>query len=349
MAPRRGSGGYSSSYWSYSNPWAQETKFYMEMWPSKTMFIADFAFDVLFALALIAFLTWACLIRNHGQMKGIILGLIFWLFSEITDIIYEIFFLAEAVVTQYYNIDIMLQIFFSVFTYCIIVFVFYNLIHRMLNRLTDSGKPYATVAIVHWIILGIVTTVSLASWALSVVIRVKFVQDEYFSDISRDLNKVDSARAIILWLISLEIFAWTVFVAMKAGSHRFTSRSPVYALLAGSICWFAFCLMYAVIYIRYYLEVTYIYPSYLNLVTSVLTFIFGIGTLVGILLCCQKWRHVDDSADKAPATMQYPYAGAPYQPYPLQQQWQPYPGQPQPQYPQQFQQPVQEHQQQPQK
>ena len=144
----------------------------------------------------------------------------------ITAIVYEIFFLAEAVVTQYYNIDLMLQVFFSDLSVLLIVYVFYNLIHRVINRLTDSGKPYAAISIVHWVILSILTAISIAAWAMYVAFRVYYVQGSTrdIFELADNMNKVDSARVILFWVVSLEIFAWVLFATVKAGSHRFTSR-----------------------------------------------------------------------------------------------------------------------------
>lgn len=81
MAPRRGSGGSSSSYDSYySSPWSQEISLSLDYVPSKTSFIAGFAFDVLTILALVSFLIWACLIHNgRGQLKGVIPALSLYL------------------------------------------------------------------------------------------------------------------------------------------------------------------------------------------------------------------------------------------------------------------------------
>lgn len=144
----------------------------------------------------------------------------------ITAIVYEVFFLAEAVVTQYYNIDLMLQVFFSDLSVWLIVYVFYNLIHRVVNRLTDAGKPYAAISIVHWVILAILGAISIAAWGIYVAFRVYYVQGSRGNlvDLVDSMNKVDSARVILFWVVSMEIFAWFLFAAVKAGSHRFPSR-----------------------------------------------------------------------------------------------------------------------------
>lgn len=325
----------------------------MDVYRSKSLFLTGFAFDILFALALVGFLIWSCLIRNkNGQMKGVVLALVSWLIAQITYIVYKILFIAEAVVTQYYNIDLFLSSFFSYLAELMVVFIFFNLIHRTLNRLTDSGKPYAAISIVHWIVVGILGAISVAAWALFVAYRVKVVQGFYreWEKLAMDLNKVDTARVIVLFVFSVEIFAWLLFAALKAGSHRFASRIPIFAAIGGSICWFAYTLTNTIIYAHYYLDPQSIVPEYVPAAKAILQCIFGVGTLVGILLCCQEWRYIDDSMDKQPNFVQYPYDNAPQQQYVVyqqQQQFQPYPGQPQPQYPQQWQQPAQAYQQQP--
>lgn len=84
MSPRRGGSGgsYYGGYGYYNtNPWEDEVDFSMEsLVESKSFFIAGFAFDVLTVIALIGFLVWACLIRNHrGSMRGVIVSVVTWL------------------------------------------------------------------------------------------------------------------------------------------------------------------------------------------------------------------------------------------------------------------------------
>jgi hypothetical protein len=88
----------------------------------------------------------------------------------------------------------------------------------------------------------------------------------------------------------------------------------------------------AVIYIRYSLE-DFIPPKYLSCVQSVLQFFFLVGTFVGILLACMKWRSVDDREDKN-MVPQYPYGAGQYQSYQAYQQQNQ--AQMQHQYPQQY-------------
>lgn len=139
-------------------------------------------------------------------------------------VIEESLYLAEAVVTQYYAIDLFLYDFFSLLTQCMLIFVFYNVIHKLLDRLTDTGKPYAAVVIIHWIVLALAVALAVASWALYVACEVKIVQDSYDFNVVRIYNQIESARAIFYWIISLETLAWSVFATVKAGSHRFVSR-----------------------------------------------------------------------------------------------------------------------------
>lgn len=120
----------------------------------------------------------------------------------------------------------MIYDFLSLLSNCLVFFVFYNLIHGLLDRLTDAGKPYAVVAIIHWVILGIVSALSVAGWGLYVAYQVYDVNHTYSGSYSLSLvyEKVWAARTILYWVVSLEILAWTIFVFAKAGSHRFNSK-----------------------------------------------------------------------------------------------------------------------------
>ncbi|KAJ5690672.1 hypothetical protein N7462_005064 [Penicillium macrosclerotiorum] len=344
MSPRRGSGSSSYGYYyGYDNPWAEEIQFSMDSLLSKSLFIAGFAFDVLTVLALICFLVWACIVRNHrGQMRGVVITIITWLLAVICAVIYEIFYLAEATITQYYVIDLMLNEFFFLLGSCLLFFVYYHLINGMLDRLTDSGKPYAAVAVIHWVVIGLVSLISLATWAMYVAYQVQYVNNGYTGALRQSYPKLESARAIIYWLLSLEILAWVIFVTVKAGSHRFTSRLPVIALTVSSLFWMALNMMYAIVFIRYTLEDTVrTTPKYLSTVESVCQFFFIVAIFTGILFCCMNWRKVDDRQDKPSLPAQHPYQT--YQTY--QQQ---YPAQPQqPLYQHPYQQPYQPPYQQP--
>lgn len=123
----------------------------------------------------------------------------------------------------------MLYDFFGILSSCLVFYVFYNLIHGLLDRLTDAGRPYAWVSTVHWILLGLVSALSIVAWALFVAFEVLQVSDGYNVSykVTNAYIKVDSARSIVYWVLSLEILAWAIFVIAKAGSHRFNSKVSV--------------------------------------------------------------------------------------------------------------------------
>ncbi|KAJ6129078.1 hypothetical protein N7512_001858 [Penicillium capsulatum] len=325
MAPRRGGSGYSSYSSLSDSHWNDEVVFSKDALISPSNFTAGFAFDVLTVVALIAFIVWACTIRDHrGQLKGVLGTLFSWLAAVVLLMIPKIFYLADATVTYYYLIDLMLNQFFGLLTDSLLVFVFYNLIHGLLDRLTDSGKPYAPVKIVHWVTLGLLSILSVADWGLYVAQWVEMVnRQSNWIYLQENWTKLDGARSIILWLIALEVLAWAIFVAVKAGSHRFASKIPSIALIVGSIFWFALTLMYMVISIRYNLERRYRTPWYIGTAKSICQFFFCIGTMGGILLCCMKWSKLGSEGEKPPTIP----SGGPGQPYPTYPTWQAYPQQ----------------------
>lgn len=351
MAPRRGGSG-SSSYSSYGESrWNDEIYFSLDDVYSPSNFIAGFAFDVLTLVALIVFIVWACTIRNHrGQLNGVLSALFSWLLAVIFHMIPSIFYLADATVTYYYVIVLMLGEFFALLTECLLVYVFYNLIHRLLERLTDSGKPYAPVKIVHWVFLSILAIISVADWGVFVAMWVGMVNRQpNFYELWDTGAKLAASRSIISWLIALEILAWTIFVLVKAGSHRFASKVrrlsvppsqysklmdlvqlPPISLIIGSFFYFALELMYAVCVIRFNLE-GHRAPWSINTTRSICRFFFCVGTSVGLLLCCMYWRKLGDEDDKPPTAGPVGGPGQPYQvwqQYP--QQYAPYPPQQQP-------------------
>lgn len=107
--------------------------------------------------------------------------------------------------------------FFSVVSNCLIIFVFYNLTHAFLDRLTDAGKPYAVVTTIHWVILGLVSALSIATWAAYVADQVVFVIDRLsFNNMLDEIYfKAESTMDIVFCIVSLEILAWAIFVTVK--------------------------------------------------------------------------------------------------------------------------------------
>ncbi|KAJ5770227.1 uncharacterized protein N7511_002278 [Penicillium nucicola] len=328
MSPRRG--GYSSYTSGYdSSPWSKETLLSLDYssyrYPNyRTLYIAGFVFEILTVIAFVAFLIWSCTIRNRGlPVKGLISTLLAYILSEACNIIYEALFIADAYVTEYYRIILMLGTFFNLLATLLLLYVFWSLVHRLLGRLTDSGKPYAAVTIIHWILLGILSAVSIADWGMYVAYEVGQVTYISFELIYAWID-LDAALMIIFWVLTIEIMAWTIFVTVKAGTHRFLSRTPTISLLVGSVCWFAVNMMWAILAIRYNLERNS-YPVYLTCARPVIAFVFLVGTFMGIVLCCAKWSTLGVGPDKYdPAvTGQYPqYPPGQYPAYPQYSQGQ---------------------------
>lgn len=254
MAPRHGSS--SSSYHSDYNPWSTTVLLTLENFPSKTFFYTQFAFDILSLLAFIVFLIWACKIRNRSlPLKALICALasFTWyvgrsrlnfnnsltsgslLSSQINIVVWEALCIAEAEVTSYYLIDLMLWDFFRVVAICLTFYVFWNLIHNFLSLIRHSGKPHVAVTIIHYIFLGIIFLVSLAEWGLCVTSYVQTVTFIYGGTLQFTWSHLSGATGIIYWAFSMEILAWMIFVVTKAGNGIFVSKvsspPPIFPIL----------------------------------------------------------------------------------------------------------------------
>lgn len=135
----------------------------------------------------------------------------------------EALYIANAEVMRYYLITYMLSGFFSYLGICLTFYVFWSIIHRLLARLTDSGKPYSAVTILHWVLLSLTAIFSLAVWAIYVAYVAGDVTYGYYITVYTYI-KISSSLRIIYWVLSLEILAWSIFVVVKAGTHRFVSK-----------------------------------------------------------------------------------------------------------------------------
>ncbi|KAJ5672075.1 hypothetical protein N7507_001202 [Penicillium longicatenatum] len=324
--------GYSYYSYHHENLWDETTDLNYRWFADsyQRIFLAAFAFDCLTFLALITFLVWACTIRPSNQpLKGVIAALVMWICFELLSLIYEILELAAAEVKQYYVIIFMLvELFFVIFS-CVLFLVFYQTIHMLLDRLTDSGKPYAPLRIIHWAILGLVAVLSLAEFAVNVALYYKDVEQTLTYTFIENKRKLYSALCIIYFIMAFEILVWTIFVTVKAGTHRFASRMPLFSLIAASVCWFGYTLMWGIVAIRYYLAITVVTNTadYLAIVESVFGFVFVVGIFTGLLLCLMNWFKLGGDHDKAPNSVQHPYDSnqvfQTWQPYQQQQPPQP--------------------------
>jgi hypothetical protein len=79
MSPSHGL--FARYSYDYEDPWATSIELTTkDLYESKSLFIAGFAFHVLTLAALICGVVWACLIRNHqGALKGVLTSLFAWL------------------------------------------------------------------------------------------------------------------------------------------------------------------------------------------------------------------------------------------------------------------------------
>ncbi|KAJ5083503.1 hypothetical protein N7456_012930 [Penicillium angulare] len=285
---------YDYSYYDNTNPWNEEVFVsYEELIYQKTFFV-EVAFDCLILLALFSFAVWACTIRNgSGPQRATIVVLVMFLISQSLQVVPDIIYLAAVWVKQSYVIAYILNYIFALASYSLLFGVFYMIIHRSLDRLTDSDKPYLAVNVVHWVIVGIVAAVSIADFGLYAALTVKEVESDLTYKLLKTQNRLYVARCIIYFIVSFEVLAWSIFVAVKARTRQFLSNTPVNWIVASSLCWFGYNIM--------------IIPSYLGVIEVVFQFVFVVGIFTGILLSIMNWHKLGGEEVYGPAPVQYPY------------------------------------------
>lgn len=283
--------------------------------------------------------------------------------SQIILVVMDILWCAVVVVKEYYVVGLILEVIFLEIAYVLVFVTFYTIVHRLFDNLTDSGRPYTALKAFNWAIVAIVTIITIADLGLWTAEMVKNVDSDLTWALIKHQYKLTTARDIIYFIAALEILACAIFIAVK-GKSRFPSKvrapshysqmlhetnklqTPIHSLIAGAVSWFGYCIMFAIIEIRYYLnqspyEYLYSYniPDYQNFVVSLFQFFFVIGVFTGILLCIMQWHKVEEVKDfhTSVSAVQQPYATGPVQYPPHIQQQQHYQQQ-------QYQQPYQQQQ-----
>ena len=93
---------------------------------------------------------------------------------------------------------------------CFLCCTFYRLVHILLERLSNGGKLPFRINVVHWVVMSLIVALSIADFALWVIIYFVFLVLE------GNYQPVEITRYVILWLASWEITAWSAFLVVKA-------------------------------------------------------------------------------------------------------------------------------------
>lgn len=102
-------------------------------------------------------------------------------------------------------------------------YIFWHVIQKLLERVaeTNPSKAFAPLAIVHWVLLGIMSAIAAAECAMYIAFVVRSIDDSSGSLLlAYEYNALSAALSIICWVASLEILGWVVFVSTKAGGDK---------------------------------------------------------------------------------------------------------------------------------
>lgn len=187
------------------------------------------------------------------------------------------------------------------------LFIFWFVIQKLLERMAENkpSKAFAPVALVHWVILGILSVISLAECAMYIAFIVKGVDGSVrYARLVFDYNKLSSGLSILCWAASMEILCWVIFAFAKIEQKVFDSHSTIIwmscklitqagltPLTIGTFFFFTINLVMAILQIHYVLRQN-LPPDYLNATRSIIEFVCTVGIYTGFLLCFRKWHHV---------------------------------------------------------
>ena len=227
--------------------------------------------------------------------------------ARLANIILLFLGIARATVQQSYVVLSMLnQIFYSL-TAMLGFYIFWKTVQKLLERIAEKkpSKAFVPVAVVHWVLLAILSALSMAECGTYIAFIAKGINEG-----SRNLqlvfhyNKLSSGLSILCWVASLEILCWIIFAFAKSGDKKVFSfpysnnmnipilmcfmQAELTPLAIGGLFFFIINFVLAIFQIQYVLQQN-LAPDYLNVVQSIIEFICTIGTYTGLILCFQKW------------------------------------------------------------
>ncbi|KAL2009418.1 hypothetical protein VTN00DRAFT_5225 [Thermoascus crustaceus] len=191
-------------------------------------------------------------------------------------------------------------------------YMFYRIIDCYLARILNGRKGLAWVHNIHKAFIGILALVALLYIIASIVSAARSSSDDdlKFWEAFNVSSGIAHSQAIICILLSLEILAWAIFVAVKSKVSNITYRTGSISILVGSIFWLDNTVFGS---INPFQRAP---AEDVLAIISVFTVIGMIGAYSGLLICCLRW-HVEHPA---PDQQQNDYD---YQPFPQPQQPQP--------------------------
>lgn len=138
------------------------------------------------------------------------------------DVLIDIFTLAEATVKQSFVVIYILNTIFISIAFVLSLFVFWSLVHRLLDRISGKGpNKNRVVVIVHWVFLALFAAVIIARCGVYIAVVVGDYSSD-FNDIYVEKNnyRMMASLSIIYCAASLEVLAWMVFIFVKAGIEK---------------------------------------------------------------------------------------------------------------------------------
>jgi hypothetical protein len=99
----------------------------------------------------------------------------------------------------------------------LLFYVFYTLLHSLTESLPGKENGYPKTRVFHWGLVGIIAVAGIIEWVLYVMTVVVISNSHVWSLVWKI---ADTATMIIRWLVSWEILAWSIVLAIKSVKLR---------------------------------------------------------------------------------------------------------------------------------
>ncbi|KAJ5389124.1 uncharacterized protein N7496_000192 [Penicillium cataractarum] len=168
----------------------------------------------------------------------------------------------------------------------VLFYVFYALLHGLVEVTTGTKNGYPKTKLFHWGLVGIIAVAGIVEWVLYVMTVVYASNFEFWSMVWKI---TDTASMIIRWLVSWEILAWSIVLVIKTVKLRADVMVPslLYAVACVFFCvnWFTWTCFDIVSYVVLQYTMSNTGVNAIRIVQVIMCACW----YPSILICCLRW------------------------------------------------------------
>ncbi|KAJ6145541.1 hypothetical protein N7470_009436 [Penicillium chermesinum] len=182
---------------------------------------------------------------------------------------------------------------------CGTFYIFYEIVHILINRFNDLKQYFAITRIVHGIVMAAIIVTAIVAWILLLVLEIRGKKMDYSGHSSS--NGGETAHSVVSWVVGTEIVCWCAYLTAKGFKHRVSIKWKVLLIAAlFTTIFFAAFTFFSALY-----DILYVSPGALfspdssallgGSIFAALQVIFDVLAWVVLLFCWNQWAKIEQT------------------------------------------------------